>query len=129
MEVLILGSELDQVASEESLMNSFDTAVSKTGRLDILVNNAQQHHIEDWETATAKTFEDQARNGTAYFLLARMLRNHVVAGKKKRVCCNVRIHERRRRLLSGCIRRSLSGQSGFLSSIERRHRSSDATPC
>ena len=77
------GIELDQVANEDSLKESFEIAVSKTGRLHILVNNAHQHFVEDWETATAKTFEDQARNGAGYFLLARMLRNHVVQEKRK----------------------------------------------
>ncbi len=76
------GVELDQVMGEAALQNGFNQALSKTGRLDILINNGHAAEGNDWTTATEKNFDDQLKNGTAYFLLARMLRNHLVAEKR-----------------------------------------------
>lgn len=77
------GIELDQMAGEDALATSFESAVSKNGSLDILINNGQDTSGDDWTTANEAAFDQQLKNGTAYFLLARMLRNHLVAEGRK----------------------------------------------
>lgn len=64
---------------EESLNQGFDAAVSAAGQVDILINNGQQGHALDLTNVTAEAFNRDLQNATGYFLLARRLRDHVVA--------------------------------------------------
>jgi len=68
---------LDQL-DENSLNMGFDAAVERAGQIDILVNNGQQGHAMDLTNVTAAAFDQDLRNATGYFLLARRLRDHVV---------------------------------------------------
>jgi NAD(P)-dependent dehydrogenase (short-subunit alcohol dehydrogenase family) len=68
---------LDQL-DEESLNAGFDAAVECAGQIDVLVNNGQQGHAMDLSNVTAAAFDQDLRNATGYFLLARRLRDHVV---------------------------------------------------
>jgi len=72
------GVELDHL-DEASLARGFDMAVDQSGGLDILVNNGQEVMFEDWATVDFAGFNRQLANATGYFLLARRLRNHIVA--------------------------------------------------
>lgn len=69
---------LDQL-DEASLNHGFDDAVEAAGGVDILVNNGQQGHALDLTSVTAEAFNRDLQNTTGYFLLARRLRDHVVA--------------------------------------------------
>ncbi len=71
------GVELNQL-DEASLNAGFDAAVEAAGQIDILVNNGQQGHASDLTNVTAEEFSQDLQNATAYFLLARRLRDHVV---------------------------------------------------
>lgn len=71
---------LDQL-NEESLNAGFDAAVEQAGQIDVLVNNGQQGHAMDLTNVTAAAFDQDLRNATGYFLLARRLRDHVVGRK------------------------------------------------
>ena len=68
---------LDQL-DERSLNEGFDTAVAIAGQVDILINNGQQGHALDLTNVTAEAFSKDLQNATGYFLLARLLRDHVV---------------------------------------------------
>jgi len=63
---------------EESLNQGFDATVAAAGKVDILINNGQQGHALDLTTVTAEAFNDDLKNATGYFLLARRLRYHLV---------------------------------------------------
>jgi len=77
------GVSIDLMSDEEALLAGFDAALGKTGQLDILINNGHDAQPDDWSTAGAESFERQLKNGISYFLLARMLRNHVVSAGRK----------------------------------------------
>ncbi len=72
-----LGIALDHM-EPESIERCFDTAIKKTGRVDVLVNNGQEHALSGWADVTAEQFTRQLANATGYFLLARHVRNHAV---------------------------------------------------
>ncbi|MBI2807793.1 MAG: SDR family oxidoreductase [Planctomycetes bacterium] len=61
-----------------NIERGFDEAVSRAGKIDVLVNNGQEGPPNDWTTVTPEQFNRQLANATGYFLLARLLRNHVV---------------------------------------------------
>ncbi len=61
------------------LERSFAEAISRTGQVDVLVNNGHEALANDWTDVTAEQFNRQLANATGYFLLARLLRNHAVA--------------------------------------------------
>ena len=63
---------------EESLVSGFADAVSATGGVDILINNANSASPHDLHDVTGEIFDRQMRQASAYFLLARHLRDHVV---------------------------------------------------
>lgn len=71
------GIQLDQM-EEDSLQAGFDKAVQLAGKLDILVNNGQEPCPQDWKDVTAEQFSRQLQNATGYFLLSRLMRDHVV---------------------------------------------------
>jgi gluconate 5-dehydrogenase len=64
---------------EASATAGFAAAVTKAGRIDVLVNNGHEPLAADWSTVTAEQFNRQLANATGYFLLARLLRDHAVA--------------------------------------------------
>lgn len=64
---------------ESSISHGFEAAVSKAGRVDVLINNGHEGLGSDWTTVTAQQFTRELSNTTGYFLLARFLRNHVVS--------------------------------------------------
>jgi len=72
------GVVLDQL-DEDSLHAGFDAAVEVAGKVDILINNGQQGHALDLTDVTGEAFSRDLQNATGYFLLARRLRDHVVA--------------------------------------------------
>ncbi|MDG1897633.1 MAG: SDR family oxidoreductase [Fuerstiella sp.] len=72
------GVRLDQL-DEDSVATGFTAAVDAAGAVDILINNGQQGHAMDLTNVTADAFSSDLKNATGYFLLARHLRDHVVA--------------------------------------------------
>lgn len=72
-----LGVQLDQL-DEPSLEAGFAAAVQGAGQVDVLVNNGHEPLGEDWTTVTGEQFTRQLANATGYFLLARLMRNHIV---------------------------------------------------
>lgn len=67
---------LDQM-DEPSLEAGFATAVQGAGQVDVLVNNGHEPLGEDWTTVSGEQFTRQLANATGYFLLARLMRNHI----------------------------------------------------
>lgn len=67
---------------EDSLNRGFDEAMSKTGKIDILINNGHDPLGDDWTTVGGDQFSRQLANATGYFLLARRLREHAVENKR-----------------------------------------------
>lgn len=72
------GIALDQM-DPGSLERGWNEALSRTGRIDALVNNGHEGLASDWTTVTAEQFNRQLANATGYFLLARLTRDHAVA--------------------------------------------------
>jgi len=62
----------------QSAEEGFHEAVRQAGGLDVLVNNGHEANSNDWTDVTAEQFTRQLANATGYFLLARLLRNHLV---------------------------------------------------
>lgn len=73
-----LGLSLDQLRPE-SLEERFARVVAVAGRVDVLVNNANEAIPADWSTVTAEQFNRQLANATGYFLLARLAHAHARA--------------------------------------------------
>ncbi len=72
-----VGVALDQM-DEASLERGFADALAAAGRVDVLVNNGHEPLSDDWRTVTGAQFTRQLANATGYFLLARLLRDHLV---------------------------------------------------
>ncbi|MBI3463987.1 MAG: SDR family oxidoreductase [Planctomycetes bacterium] len=72
------GVGLDQMDGA-SIERAWNNALQVTGRVDVLVNNGHEALAADWTTVTAEQFSRQLTNATAYFLLARLCRDHAVA--------------------------------------------------
>jgi gluconate 5-dehydrogenase len=72
-----IGVELDHM-DEPNLHRGFDEAVSRAGKIDILINNGHEALGDDWTTVTYDQFARQLANAAGYFTLARRLRDHVV---------------------------------------------------
>lgn len=70
-------------SDESSRQAAFAEAVKLTGGLDILVNNAvtRSSAAHDLTNVTAEEFDEHLRNNTAYFILARLMRDHAVSRK------------------------------------------------
>lgn len=62
---------------EPSLEAGFAAAIQQAGQVDVLVNNGHEPLGEDWATVTGQQFTRQLANATGYFLLARLMRNHI----------------------------------------------------
>lgn len=76
---------IDQL-DEASISSGFDEAVAKAGRVDLLVNNGHAGNPSDLTNVSGEEFDNVLKNSTGYFLLARLLRDHVT---KRRVSGNV----------------------------------------
>jgi gluconate 5-dehydrogenase len=70
--------EMDHT-NEGSIERGFQAAVAAAGRVDVLVNNGHDPIGIDWRTVTGEQFTRQLANATGYFLLSRIMRDHVVA--------------------------------------------------
>lgn len=75
------GVSLDQL-NHEQLPERFAAAVSRTGSIEILVNNGHEACSSDLTTCTATEFNQQLTNATGYFLLARLVRDQAVANQR-----------------------------------------------
>jgi gluconate 5-dehydrogenase len=72
------GVLLDQM-DEDAAAAGFEEAVGCTGQIDILVNNGHEASKSDLTDVGAAEFTRQLSNATGWFLLSRMLRDHVAA--------------------------------------------------
>jgi gluconate 5-dehydrogenase len=72
-----LGIALDQM-QPDSVTSVFDAALQSMSQIDILVNNAHEPLARDWTNVEEAEFTRQLTNATAYFQLARLVRNHAV---------------------------------------------------
>ncbi len=68
---------LDQMEADK-LEDQFAAAVDLAGPIDILINNGHEAEAADWTNVTPEQFTRQLSNATGYFVLARLLRDHVV---------------------------------------------------
>ncbi|MFI4850972.1 MAG: SDR family NAD(P)-dependent oxidoreductase [Gimesia chilikensis] len=73
-----LGVALDHMEAD-SIEEGFAAALEAAGEIDVLVNNGNDPVGEDWRNVTADAFNRHLQNATGYFLLARKLRDHLVA--------------------------------------------------
>ncbi len=73
------GVVLDHMDAD-SIESGFANAISKTGHIDILVNNGlhRESAAHDWTAVTPEEFSTHVANNTGYFFLAKRLRDHVV---------------------------------------------------
>ncbi len=69
---------IDQL-DETSIQAGFENAISAAGQVDLLINNGQQGHPLDLTTVTAEAFNRDLQNATGYFLLSRLLHDHLVS--------------------------------------------------
>jgi gluconate 5-dehydrogenase len=69
--------EIDHM-EDGSIESGFAAAVKAAGRVDVLVNNGHEPIAQDWSSITAEQFNRQLRNLTGYFLLSRLMRDHVI---------------------------------------------------
>jgi len=72
------GVVIDQL-EEASIERGFEEAIALAGQVDILVNNGHAGDAHDLTDVDAETFDRVVSNATGWFLLARKLRDHVVA--------------------------------------------------
>lgn len=61
----------------ESVERGFRQALEIAGSVDVLVANGHEPLAADWTSVTPEQFTRQLQNATGYFLLARMLRDHL----------------------------------------------------
>lgn len=73
-----VGIELDHM-EEASINQGFEFAIKEAGQIDVLVNNGNDPVGVDWRDVTGEEFSRHLQNATGYFLLARKLRDHIVA--------------------------------------------------
>lgn len=73
-----VATQIDQL-DQDSLQQGFERAIAKVGALDVLIANGHQASGSDWKSVTNDEFNQQLQNATGYFMLARLLRDHVVS--------------------------------------------------
>ncbi|QDU56872.1 SDR family NAD(P)-dependent oxidoreductase [Aeoliella mucimassa] len=73
-----LGVALDY-RDDQAIEQGFSDAISRAGAIDVLVNNGHILDARDWTTVDGPGFDQQMRNATGYFLLARLFRDAAVA--------------------------------------------------
>ncbi|MCC9605539.1 SDR family oxidoreductase [Blastopirellula sp. JC732] len=62
-----------------SLEQGFQQAIQLAGQIDTLIANGHEPLAADWTSVTPEQFTRQLQNATGYFLMARLLHEHVVA--------------------------------------------------
>ncbi|MBS0210110.1 MAG: SDR family oxidoreductase [Planctomycetes bacterium] len=62
----------------DSLEASFQVALGRAGKVDILVNNGHEALAADWTTVTPEEFSRHLGNATGYFELAKLARDSAV---------------------------------------------------
>ena len=72
-----------------SISTVMEDAINSCGRIDILVNNGTHGASNDWTTVDQQQFNDQLANASAYFLLGRLFRDHVVETKRSGSLINI----------------------------------------
>jgi gluconate 5-dehydrogenase len=76
------GAEHFGVALDQTDAASIDECIGEVLRrahqIDVLVNNAHEPVVGDWQSVTPEDFQRHFTNVTGYFLLARHVRNHAV---------------------------------------------------
>lgn len=68
---------IDQL-DDDSIQSGFAEAVTAAGKVDLLINNGNAADSHDLNDVTAEQFNRVLRNVTGYFLLSRLLRDHLV---------------------------------------------------
>ncbi len=71
------GVALDH-CNPEDVRRCIEQTVARTGRIDILVNNAHESVAHDLTKITSAEFSRQLENATGYFELARLVHQHAV---------------------------------------------------
>lgn len=72
-----VGAALDHM-QPDVVEKQFRDALAAVGQIDVLVNNGHEALGNDWTTVTAEQFTRHLGNATGYFVLSRLLRDHVV---------------------------------------------------
>ena len=72
------GVALNQL-DEPSMIQGFADALACTGQIDILVNNGHEANASDLKKVTSEEFNRTLENATGYFVLSRLLHDHVVS--------------------------------------------------
>ncbi len=72
------GVALDHM-DEHALESGFADALACAGRIDVLVANGHESIAADWREVSAEKFNRHLMNLTGYFLMSRLLRDHLVA--------------------------------------------------
>ena len=83
-----IGLSLDH-KNELSISTVMEDAINSCGGIDILVNNGTHGASDDWTTVDQQQFNDQLANASAYFLLGRLFRDHVVETKRNGSLINI----------------------------------------
>ncbi len=73
-----VATQIDHI-DHDSLQHDFERAVAEVGTLDGLIANGHQGNAADWKSVTSDEFNQQLQNATGYFMLARLLRDHLVS--------------------------------------------------
>jgi NAD(P)-dependent dehydrogenase (short-subunit alcohol dehydrogenase family) len=68
---------------ELSIEAGFKEAIALAGTIHVLVNNGHELTTKDWRHVTGAEFNRQLGNLTGYFLLARLMRDHLVDQRTK----------------------------------------------
>lgn len=71
------------------IQRAFSEIERRAGRVDILVNNAHDRITRDWRDVSPEDFSRDLANCTAFFMLARLVRNHAVAAGRPASIINV----------------------------------------
>ena len=73
-----VATQIDHL-DHDSLQQGFERAVTEVAKLDVLIANGHQACASDWKSVTEDEFNGVLKNATGYFMLARLLRDHVVS--------------------------------------------------
>ena len=73
-----IATQIDHL-DQDSLQQGFERAVAEAGTIDGLFANGHQANGADWKSVTSDEFNQQLQNATGYFMLARLLRDHLVS--------------------------------------------------
>lgn len=71
------------------VQRAFAEVERAAGRVDVLVNNAHDRVTRDWHDVSPEEFAKDLANCTAFFTLARLVRNHAAAADRPASIINV----------------------------------------